>query len=241
MNQARNLPELIKDYLIELNLFKHNGIFIEAGAFDGITHSNTILFEEVGWKGILIEPSKEGFKKCLINRPNCISVNKALVSFKDFKKSNYVKGDFNFDTMSSVDAKRTSKLRRKKYKRLNKLYQLPLTYILDYFKQKRKTENNILVESIPLSNLLKDLSIEEVDLLILDVEGYEYSVLKGINFKIHKPEIIVIEIYTNQFKKITKLLIKNGYKTPVNLTNFSKEKNPGWDGLHNDYIFTLNS
>ncbi len=44
-----------------------------------------------------------------------------------------------------------------------------------------------------------------------------------------------------QFKKITKLLIKNGYNTPVNLTNFSKEKNPGWDGLHNDYIFTLNS
>lgn len=241
MNEAKNLPELIKEYLIENNLFKNNGVFIEAGAFDGLSQSNTLLFEEVGWKGLLIEPSKEAFKKCLINRPDCITINKALVSFKDYKKSNYIKGDFNSDIMSSVNAKRSSKLRRKKYKRLKKFYQLPLTYTIDYFKQIKKAENNISIEGIPLSNLLHDLSIEEVDLFILDVEGFEYSVLKGINFKIHKPKIIVIEIYKTQFKKITKLLVKNGYNNPVNLTNFSKERNPDWDGLHNDYIFTLNS
>ena len=241
MIESKNLPELIKDYLIEFNLLKDQGLFIECGAFDGVTQSNTTIFEELGWQGVLIEPSKQAYKKCLINRPDCISVNKALVSFRYFKKSKYIKGDFNSQEMSSVNAMRTKKERRNKYRRLNKIYNLPLTFIIDYFKQKKLDENNTLVECIPLSDLLDELSIKEVDLFILDVEGYEFSVLKGADFKKDRPKIIVIEIYKSQLKKISNLLIKNGYNPPVNLTNFSKEKNPGWDGSHNDYIFTLNS
>lgn len=241
MNISKKLPELIKDYLIENNLLKQNGFFLEAGAFDGVTQSNTVFLEKFGWKGVLVEPSVNNYKKCLINRPNCISVNLALVSFKNYKKSKFVKGDFNNKEMSSINAKRTKTARREKYKRLNKTYTLPLTYFLDYFNQKKNYENNIEVASLPLSYLLKQLSINELDLLILDVEGFEYSVLKGINFQIHKPKVIVVEIYKSQYKKITKLLSKNGYKSPVNLTNFSEEKNPNWDGKHNDYIFTLNN
>ena len=49
-----------QDVFLDQVLFKsklRNGFFIEAGAFDLVTHSNTLFFEmERGWTGILVEP-----------------------------------------------------------------------------------------------------------------------------------------------------------------------------------------
>lgn len=39
------------------NLNPEKGIFCEIGAFDGVRSSNTILFESLGWLGILVEPN----------------------------------------------------------------------------------------------------------------------------------------------------------------------------------------
>lgn len=91
--------------LIEKYLNFTNGTFIEVGANDGITQSNTKLLEEkYGWKGILIEPSIHSFEKIEINR-NCKNTyNCALVDFK--YKDNTILGDFNGDLMSSIDGKR---------------------------------------------------------------------------------------------------------------------------------------
>ena len=44
---------------------KEKGFYIELGAFDGITQSNSYFFElNRNWKGILIEPSKSAFELC---------------------------------------------------------------------------------------------------------------------------------------------------------------------------------
>ena len=34
----------------------HRGVFVEVGAADGVTNSNTLAFERLGWDGLLIEP-----------------------------------------------------------------------------------------------------------------------------------------------------------------------------------------
>ena len=44
--------------------YKEHGFFIDVGAFDGKHLSNTLSFEEHGWKGICIEPVSEYFKLC---------------------------------------------------------------------------------------------------------------------------------------------------------------------------------
>ncbi len=41
--------------------YKEHGFFIDVGAFDGKHLSNTLSFEEHGWKGICIEPVSEYF------------------------------------------------------------------------------------------------------------------------------------------------------------------------------------
>src|SRR3990167_3911424 len=60
-----------------------NGFFVEAGALDGLFMSNTKLLEDLGWNGILIEPSLKAAEKCRLNR-KCIVEQCALVS-KDYK------------------------------------------------------------------------------------------------------------------------------------------------------------
>lgn len=85
---------------------KRDGFYIELGAYDGLIQSNTAFFEKnLGWRGILIEPSFHGFKECIINRPNSICLNYACVS-NDYKYD-YVEGDFRYkNLMGSVGGKR---------------------------------------------------------------------------------------------------------------------------------------
>ena len=65
------LKKLLKTYYGKNNLDKKlkkflnykNGFYIEIGAYDGVTQSNTLYFEKnKNWHGILIEPSKRFFK-----------------------------------------------------------------------------------------------------------------------------------------------------------------------------------
>ena len=54
------------------------GIFVEVGAYDGITHSNTLLLEQEGWVGTLIEGHEPFSVECRKNRPFC-AVHHALI------------------------------------------------------------------------------------------------------------------------------------------------------------------
>ena len=50
--QAKIISELFKD--------QKDGFFIEAGAYDGETLSNSLFFElKLGWKGLLVEPNPD--------------------------------------------------------------------------------------------------------------------------------------------------------------------------------------
>ncbi|MEK7092515.1 MAG: hypothetical protein AAB907_02730, partial [Patescibacteria group bacterium] len=63
-----------------------HGFFIEAGANDGISQSNTLYYEKnFGWYGMLIEAIPSIAKRCAENRPDNIIENVALVS-SDYKK-----------------------------------------------------------------------------------------------------------------------------------------------------------
>jgi len=191
------------------NLFngKTNGVYIELGAFDGITQSNTAYFEFYKeWSGLLIEPSKDSYEMCCKNRPNSICVNLCCVSF-DYN-SNKIKGDFNSKTMSSVNGER-----------------LNSTNLIEV---NCDTLNNIINSNIPNT---------PIDLLSLDAEGYEFNILKGLNLNEHRPKFILIEVYENDFNLIFKYLSENNYKLHSNFSKYNKNNNPIWDGTHNDYLF----
>lgn len=199
---------------------KNNGVFVELGAHNGIIQSNTAFLEKNrNWSGILIEPNYENFKSCIINRPNSKCYNCACVSF-DYKEK-IISGDF---AMKADDqASLTSSIMGNRNKRWN-IY-----------------NPSINVQAKTLNTILEEENITHIDLISLDVEGYELEVLKGINFSKFKPLYLLIEIYNIDYENIIKFLINNNYKLLECFSNYNKDNNRHWDGTHNDYLFIHNS
>ena len=194
-----------------------DGFFLEVGANDGVSQSNTINLERnLNWKGILIEPDFNQYLKCLKNRPNSIVVNAALVSEEFSKKNDKI-------------------LFPKKGNLMSKTYEENIFNLLKLFLKKL-----IYVNCINLSSLLSNLNITKIDLLSLDIEGNELEVLKSINFNDVNIEYICIEVWDKDKEKIFDFFKKKNYLLKKNLSEFNKNDYPNWSGNHNDYLFKKN-
>jgi FkbM family methyltransferase len=196
------------DIQLEKYLNFSNGFFIELGAHDGITQSNTYYYEKKkNWRGILIEPTPKLFKICKKNRSSKNSFfSNACVGF-DYKKKD-VKLIYSNLKTTSVDL--TSDLYRKKH-----LANPELNFFekQSNFTSKAKTLNSILLQS-NAPNI--------IDFFSLDVEGAEFEVLNGIDYNKFNFRYIIVE--THQFDKLKKFLTNKKYK-------FVKKFN------FNDYLF----
>ena len=87
-------------------------------------------------------------------------------------------------------------------------------------------EGSSLSAPITLTEVLKKTNVPKlIDLFSLDVEGYEFEVLEGIDFENYKFKYFLIE--TNNFDKLNSYLIAKKYKFIDKLSN-------------HDYLFTIN-
>ena len=185
---------------LDLKLKKYlnfsGGFFIELGAHDGITQSNTFYYEKkYNWKGILIEPVPKLFNYCKKYRSNKnLYFCNACVSF-DFNKDK-VKLIYSNLMTTAVDL--TSDDYRKKH-----LADPELNFFErnNYFYANARTLNSILKES-------KAPNI--IDFFSLDVEGAEFDVLYGIDFSIYNFKYIIIE--TDNFERLDKFMTNKNYK-----------------------------
>ena len=160
--------------------FKH-GFFVEVGANDGISQSNTLYFERYkGWSGLLIEAIPVLYEKCRQNRPRCIAVNCALVASDYLEKTI----EMHYCNLMSIvkDGLNSAEAEEK--------------HIQSGIKFLAKDDETYVV-NVPaktLSEVLNQYRIGHVDLLSLDVEGYEAQVLKGIEFDRHRIEFMLVEV-----------------------------------------------
>ena len=60
-------------------------------------------------------------------------------------------------------------------------------------KQNAKIERKIKVKTKTLTNILDKIQVLNIDLLSIDVEGFELRVIQGLNFEKYSPNVIVIE------------------------------------------------
>src|SRR5271167_2003545 len=69
------------DRLIAEQIPNTPGTFVELGANDGVDQNNTLYFERLGWRGVLIEPIPYLFEACVRNRLLAKVFNYACVPF----------------------------------------------------------------------------------------------------------------------------------------------------------------
>lgn len=166
------------DRKLERYLDFDGGIFVEAGANDGINQSNTFYFETYRrWRGLLVEPIPELAERCRHNRPEAIVECYALVPF-----------DRAGERIPMVFTNLTSLVRG-----AMKTADEEARHIAAGSAIQSITPYELQVVGQPLSTLLDRHGFTHIDLLSLDVEGYELQALKGIDFTRHRPRFILVE------------------------------------------------
>ena len=189
---------------------KNINIFLDVGAHEG--ESIEIFVKNFTINKIYsFEPSPINFLK-LKNKVNLFSKN-----FKDLeiyienvglgreKKKIYLK-QLNESSSSTINQiNKNSKYFKKKRFFLNKLH------AKNFYK-------NIDIQIIRLDEYLNNNSIEYINFMKVDTEGYELDVLKGLGTKIHNVQYIMFEhhyhdmlIKTYKFSDINELLVKNNF------------------------------
>jgi FkbM family methyltransferase len=162
--------------------------FVEFGATDGITLSNTYLLEkEFGWEGILCEPGKSWHGKlstnrsCKIDRRCVFSSTGKSIPFMEVREGE-------LSTISSFAES-------------------------DSWGEVRKNSLQYNVETITLEDLLfENNAPKKINYLSVDTEGSEYEILKDFNFNKWEIDFISVEHnFTPNRDKLHKLFTSFGY------------------------------
>lgn len=152
---------------------KRGGTFVDIGAYDGVTGSNSLFFEMWrGWTGILVEPVPAQRAKAEARRqspclPYAIAPTEGAAAF--------IAVDAGYTQMSglaqSYDPALLARIRR----------------------DARHSETALQVPTRRLDSLLGEVGIADPDFISLDIEGGEIAVLSDFPFARHKVAFWAIE------------------------------------------------
>tara|TARA_X000001036_G_scaffold439799_1_gene492385 strand:+ start:1600 stop:2349 length:750 start_codon:yes stop_codon:yes gene_type:complete len=144
---------------------KKNGIYVDVGCQHPIKNNNTYLLFKRGWHGINIDLDKTNIELFNFNRPNDFNFNEAIS-----------------DKVEELD--------------LYFFHQKSPINTLDVNvsnKQESKIEKKFKIKTNTLTNILERTPIKNIDVLTIDIEGFELKALKGLNFDKFRPNIIIAE------------------------------------------------
>ncbi|GAA6139392.1 hypothetical protein NBRC116583_31390 [Arenicella sp. 4NH20-0111] len=173
------------------SLFGHEkvGTFVDIGANDGVTFSNTFRLEKAGWNGIAIEPLPIIYSRLKSNR-SCITVNGCIAPTSGVEHFRAISGysEMLSGLVKEYDSRHSERIKKE-------------------LKHHGGEEEIIEVDCYNLNDLLADNSIKTVDYLSIDVEGMELKILQSIDFT--RTEVKCIGVENNY----------SDYRIPRYLTN----------------------
>jgi len=171
---------IIKHIFSYLNIV--NPTYLDIGAHHPTYLSNTYLLYLDGGTGVCIEPDPTLYKNIVKVRPNDICLDIGITTSKNKTAKFYVMNEKSLNTFSYSEAKRFEKYGNKKITKILKISVKSINEIIrKYFK---KTPN----------------------LISIDIEGLDLSVLKSLNYKLYRPEVIIAETLTySEDNKETKI------------------------------------
>jgi FkbM family methyltransferase len=175
------------NYVLELE--KWPGFFVDIGAYDGISNSNTKLLEDNGWQGICFEPNPSPFNRLKANR-KCECFNYAISDADD--KIDFI-SIFGYAEQISCLIKNTPKEHMER---------------IEYDLRNGKKEI-ISVCSRKFSSIVTE---KNITYLSIDAETHEFNILNSIDFEYHNIKYISFERNNYDQNNCGKFLESKGYK-----------------------------
>jgi len=156
---------------------KTDGVFVECGAYDGKSYSNTWGLARCGWRGLYIEPDPDNCALCSKEHGD---------GYPRIGLAMCAVGDHNATDVPLFQAGWGSALSKNAYMEVSKEITTTLR-TLDYLLPRWQIEPGF-------------------DLLVIDVEFHESDVLKGFTLEEWKPKLVIIELHEeNRFGWTTEL------------------------------------
>eukprot|EP01083_Nonionella_stella_P031395 85981_1 len=150
------------------------GTFIELGANDGTSMSNTKLYEDdLGWSGLCIEGDPVLFKSLKQNRPNCTNVH-AIITDKPGNVTWKYAAGHQTGLVQAISGNDTL---------IKEFSRFPVG-------------GTTIVKGTPLVDMLREHNIHHVDFFSLDVDGAECTLLKTIDFRKVDVRTFLIETHS---------------------------------------------
>ena len=175
-----------------------NGFFVEFGATDGISGSNSYMLEKkFGWKGILAEPAR-GWARALQENRHVEISHKCVWRDSGEKLAFREVEDGGFSTLDAFRMADRHAARREK----GQIYD---------------------VETITLNDLLTNYNApSQIDFLSIDTEGSEFEILSNFNFVDWQVSILAVEHnFRPDREDIRALMRSHGYvRAPVKVSKF---------------------
>ena len=147
---------------------KSTGTAMEVGGFDGVTLSNTYLFEQKGWRTLIVEPMPEYARRIRTNR-KALLFECAAGSDRGTSVFTVAKG---FEALSTLN---------------------PTGHQLENMQFHGAVLEQIQVAVRTLDDILESADVEKLDFVTIDVEGHEPEAIAGLTLSRWKPEIVLVE------------------------------------------------
>jgi len=185
---------------------KHGkGFYVDVGALHPRRFSNTYYFYKRGWSGINIDATPGSMIAFNRERTRDINVEKAIG--KEAKEMTFF--IYNEPALNTFDKELVlSREKRKNYHAAN--------YVIEERNIRTTTLAQVLKENMPEG--------QKINFLSVDVEGLDLEVLQSNDWRLLRPEYILIEVLQKDFEEILqdpvyKYLDECGYKVLAKTVN----------------------
>lgn len=197
------------DSLLYQILRKQNTLkFLQIGANDGKRFDPIFEFVSVNHnklEGVILEPIKDYYNELLTNYANyknIVTVNKAI--HNELKETTIYRLDKAKEHLAPEFAKGIASFNQHHHEKTN----IPLDFM--------KAET---VSCTNLNDLIQNYKLQNVDVVVIDTEGYDYHIIKAMDFNQIQPKVIHFEhglksktMSLDQYKELKNLLQNNNYQ-----------------------------
>ncbi|HQQ96779.1 MAG TPA: FkbM family methyltransferase [Cyclobacteriaceae bacterium] len=165
------------EVLMEI-VFNHNrgGVFLDIGANDGVTYSNTYLMEKLyGWTGVCVEPLPRAFEKLSASR-NC-KLDQCAIGSKS-RVDVFLEIDGYSEMLSGI---------KRNYDKKH------LDRIENEIGRHGGNSREISVRTKGIDDLLRDHELTSINYCNIDTEGSEFEILMAFPFSRCNVDVITVE------------------------------------------------